>query len=81
MDKISELCLKLVLLGIKNNPQNVSLVAEYSDQFFFLYSFFPELCQEILEEVNKFMVYNNSRIPEPGGRGKEGGVSTGFKTS
>lgn len=59
MDKISELCLKLVLLGIKNNPQNVSLVAEYSDQFFFLYSFFPELCQEILEEVNKFMVYNN----------------------
>lgn len=59
MDKISELCLKLVLLGIKNNPQNVSLVADYSDQFFFLYSFFPELCQEILEEVNKFMVYTN----------------------
>lgn len=57
LDKVLKICLELILTGVKDNPKNVSSIADSVDQFYYLLSFFKQISVEILVEVAKYMVY------------------------
>jgi hypothetical protein len=48
--------LQLVYLGIKNNPENVSMISRHANDIYYLMSFNPEISFKILMEIAKFSI-------------------------
>lgn len=59
LNRLLQVCLDLTYLGIKDNETNVRAVADQTDQFYYLLSFFKQTTRDILVEIAKYMVFED----------------------
>lgn len=59
LDKLLKVCLEIIYIAIKSNPQSVRAIAGYTDLFYYSTSLQSESAINILTEIAKYMNYAN----------------------